>query len=84
VERRLFAFISRRWRGEPLESFETIVKLIGTTTTSKGLKVYCRLDRNDYPTKIKVSDEEMEQIRLFRKLFHGEWNYDIRPHKKLL
>jgi hypothetical protein len=84
VEHRLFAFISQRWRGEPLESFETIVRLISTTTTIKGLKVYCQLDRNDYPTKIKVSDEEMKQIRLFKKPFHGEWNYDIRPHKKLL
>jgi hypothetical protein len=81
-EHRLFAFISRRWRGEPLESFETIVKLIGTTTTSKGHNVYCRLGWNDYPTKVKVIDEEMEQIRLFKKSFHGEWNYDIKPHKK--
>ena len=82
VEHRLFAFISQHWKGEPLVSFETIVKLISTTTTSKGLKVYCQLDRNDYPTKVKVSDEEMKQIRLFGKSFHGEWNYDIKPHKK--
>jgi hypothetical protein len=82
VEHRLFAFISQHWRGEPLESFETIVKLISTTTTSKGLKVYCQLDENDYPTKIKISDEEMEQIRLFKNPFHGEWNYNIKPHKK--
>jgi hypothetical protein len=64
VEHRLFAFISRHWRGEPHESFETMVKLISTTTTEKGLKVYCQLDEHDYPTKSKVSDEEMEQIRL--------------------
>jgi hypothetical protein len=82
VEHRLFSFISRHWRGEGLESFETIVKLISTTTTEKGLKVYCQLDEHDYPTKIKVSDEEMEQIRLCKKSFHGEWNYDIKPHKK--
>jgi hypothetical protein len=31
-----------------------------------------------------ISDEEMEQIRLFRKAFHGEWNYDIKPHKNNL
>ena len=35
----LFAFISQQWKGEPLMSFETIVKLISTTTTSKGLNV---------------------------------------------
>jgi hypothetical protein len=68
--------------GEPLEIFETIVKLISTTTTEKGLKVYCQLDGHDYPAKIKESDEEMEQIRLCKKSFHVEWNYDIKPHKK--
>jgi hypothetical protein len=65
VEHRLFAFISINWRGKPLTSYETIVNLISSTTTSKGLKVYCQLDRNEYPTKIKVSDKEMKTIRLF-------------------
>ena len=30
------------------------------TTTAKGLKVACRLDRRKYPTGRKVSDEEMK------------------------
>jgi hypothetical protein len=38
-------------------SFETIVTLISTTTTGKGLKVYCKMDHHDYLTKIKVTDE---------------------------
>jgi hypothetical protein len=82
VEHRLFAFISQHWRGELLVSFETIVTLISTTTTGKGLKVYCKMDHHDYLTRIKVTDEEMQQIRLFRKSFHGEWNYDIKPHER--
>lgn len=81
VEHRLFAFISINWRGKPLTSYETIVNLISSTTTAKGLKVYCQLDQNEYPTKIKVSDKEMKAIRLFPHSFHGEWNYDIKPHK---
>jgi hypothetical protein len=72
VEHRLFAFISKNWRAKPLISFETIVKLISATTTSNGLKVYCQLDKNDYPTKIKVTDEEMKTIRLTPNSFHGE------------
>jgi hypothetical protein len=82
VEHRLFAFISRHWQGEPLINFETIINLICTTTTSKGLKVICQLDEMDYPTKIKVPDEIMESIRLFPDKFHGEWNYSIRPQRK--
>lgn len=80
IEHRLFSFITSNWRGQPLEDYETVVKLIANTTTAKGLKVSCRLDRRKYPTGIKVTDEEMALIRLNRNKFHGDWNYIIKPH----
>jgi hypothetical protein len=80
IEHRLFSFISSNWRGEPLRDYETIVKLIAQTTTAKGLKVTCRLDRRKYPTGRKVSDEEMTRVNLRRNNFHGDWNYVIEPH----
>jgi hypothetical protein len=79
VEHRLFSFITSNWRGEPLRDYETIVKLISRTTTAKGLKVTCRLDRRKYPTGRRVTDEEMKRINLERVKFHGNWNYIIRP-----
>jgi transposase len=79
IEHRLFSFISSNWRGQPLEDYETIVNLISSTTTAKGLKVVCRLDRRKYPTGRKVSDREMELIRIKRHSFHGDWNYTIKP-----
>lgn len=79
IEHRLFSFISSNWRGEPLRDYETIVQLIARTTTAKGLKVTCRLDRREYPTGRKVTDEEMRQVNLERCKFHGDWNYAIRP-----
>ena len=78
IEHRLFSFITSNWRGEPLRDYETIVNLIAKTTTAKGLKVTCRLDRRKYPTGRKVSDEEMENINVERNKFHGDWNYVIR------
>ena len=36
IEHRLFSFISRNWRGRPLESLAVIVNLIGATQTTKG------------------------------------------------
>jgi hypothetical protein len=80
IEHRLFSFISSNWRGEPLRDYQTIVNLIGRTTTAKGLKVICRLDRRKYPTGRKVSDEEMKRVNLKRNTFHGDWNYVIRPN----
>jgi hypothetical protein len=37
------------------------------------------LDRKKYPKKIKVTDEQMQTLRLTPDRFHGDWNYTIRP-----
>ena len=78
IEHRLFSFISSNWRGEPLRDYETVVKLIAKTTT-KGLRVTCRLDRRKYPTGRKGTKNDIKEINLQRNRFHGEWNYVIRP-----
>ena len=82
IEHRLFSFISSNWRGEPLRDYETIVNLIARTTTAKGLKVTCRLDRRKYPTGRKVSAAEMQRVNVKPNKFHGDWNYVIRPTAK--
>jgi hypothetical protein len=80
IEHRLFSFISRNWRGQPLLTHATVVKLIAGTRTSTGLKVRCILDRRRYPDKVRISDEQFATIRLAPDAFHGDWNYTIRPH----
>ena len=80
VEHRLFSFISSNWRGEPLHDYETVVRLIAKTTTAKGLTVTCRLDRRRYPLGHRVTDAEIATVNLQPRVFHGEWNYAIRPH----
>ncbi len=79
VEHRLFSFISSNWRGEPLRDYQTVVRLIASTTTAKGLTVSCRLDRRRYTPGRKVTEEEMASINITPARFHGEWNYVIRP-----
>src|SRR5271157_5601547 len=81
IEHRLFSFITKNWRARPLVSLEVIVNLIANTTTRSVLKVKAALDTNRYPTKIKVSDEQLERLRLQRHEFHGEWNYTVSPRK---
>jgi hypothetical protein len=80
IEHRLFSYISKNWRGKPLESYEIVVKLIGSTKTEKGLEVVCELDGNEYLTGIKVTDKELEEINIIRSEFHGDWNYMISPN----
>jgi hypothetical protein len=79
IEHRLFSFIASNWRGQPLRDYETVVHLIARTTTAKGLKVTCRLDRRRYPTGREVSNAEMALVNLERNTCHGEWNYVIKP-----
>jgi hypothetical protein len=79
VEHRLFSFISTNWRGEPLVDYETIVGLIAKTTTTTGLQVTCTLDRRKYAVGKKITDAEMNALRITKDQFHGEWNYTIGP-----
>jgi hypothetical protein len=55
IEHRLFSFISINWRGKPLTSYETVVNLIGSTKTRKGLSVKAKLDQRNYPKGQKVA-----------------------------
>jgi transposase len=82
IEHQLFCHITRNWRGRPLVSTAVIVKLIGSTTTKKGLKVKAKLDKHLYKTKIKVSDEDFKKINIEEMRFHGDWNYQIQPREK--
>jgi hypothetical protein len=79
IEHRLFSQISRNWRGRPLESLETIINLIGATTTATGLVVTAHLDPGDYPTGVKVGDREMEDLPITRNEWHPNWNYTLHP-----
>ena len=79
IEHRLFSFITQNWRGKPLVSIQTIVNLIASTTTSKGLTVKAAIDTNTYPTKIKISNSELASLRITPDPFHGEWNYVVSP-----
>ena len=83
IEHRLFAFISINWRAKPLTSLETIIELLSHTKTKEGLTVTAIVDMNIYPTGVKVSKEEMEQLNIIRDDFHGDWNYTIKPRKKI-
>ena len=81
IEHRMFSFITKNWRGKPLIDRATIVNLIGSTKTKEGLRIRCELDTNHYPKGIKVSDAQMEKVKLKKHEFHGDWNYTIYPGK---
>jgi hypothetical protein len=77
IEHKMFSFISMNWRGRSLVSYRTIVELIASTSTSKGLRIQAEHDTKGYRTKVKISDAELAAVALHRHDFHGDWNYTI-------
>lgn len=79
IEHRLFSEISKNWAGKPLDSYEAILKYIRTTKTSTGLRVRSHLVRKRYKKGIKISDDQMDEIRIKKDNSLPKWNYTIFP-----
>ncbi len=79
IEHRMFSMISMNWRGRALDSYETIVELIGSTRSTSGLTIRCELDEGTYKKGRKVTDAELDSVLIERWDFHGEWNYTVYP-----
>ena len=67
------------WRAKPLLTYQVIVSLIAATTTATGLRVRAALDPNAYPTAVKITAAEVEDVNLKPARFHGDWNYTVAP-----
>jgi hypothetical protein len=83
IAHRMFAYITQNWRGKPLVSHEVIVNLIGSTTTTTGLKIRAALDAGRYATGRKIPDAEFANLQIERDVFHGAWNYTIVPRESV-
>jgi hypothetical protein len=79
IEHRLFGPISINWAGEPLRSLERLLAFVRGTTTKTGLTVSAAVDANQYPTRVKVSDREMGELRVRHHDICPQWNYTISP-----
>lgn len=82
IEHRLFCHITRNWRGVPLETHQVVVNLVSSTRTNEGLEVHCWLDEGEYAKGRKITDAEMQTVKIKRNRFHGDWNYAIIPKVK--
>src|SRR5580704_5154816 len=82
IEHRMFSFISMNWKGEPLVSFETVVKMISATKTQKGLRVKAVLDKGRYQTGVKIGEEQMKELNIQPHKQNPEWNYSLLPRAR--
>ena len=83
IEHRMFNLTSGNWAGQPLKSFEMVLKYIRSTKTTTGFHCKARLDKKVYLTGIKISKEEVASIRLKKHVLFPHWNYSIRSRVSL-
>jgi hypothetical protein len=78
IEHRLFSEISKNWAGRPLDSYETVLNYLRTTTTTTGLQVHAHLVKRQYEKGITHSAAEMAALPVTRDGALPRWNYTIR------
>jgi len=81
IEHRLFSEISKHWAGQPLDSYDTLLRLIRATKTQTGLRVTSRLVSKLFETGKKISAEQMSQLSLVKHRILPEWNYTLYPRQ---
>jgi len=79
IEHRLFSEISKNWAARPLDSYETILKYLRTTTTTTGLRVRAHLVRKAYKKGVKITREQMDELDLTNDEALPKWNYTLQP-----
>jgi len=82
IEHRMFNLISANWAGHPLDSYDTLLNFIRTTTSTTGFRCQADLDTMIYETGITVSEEELAQVRIRPHRRFPNWNYTIYPRSK--
>lgn len=80
IEHRLFCHISHNWAGQPLISYETVLKFIRTTHTTTGLCCQAHWDRKHYKTGLKITAEQKQAVNLQKHHTLPQYNYTIRPY----
>jgi len=79
IEHRMFSLISANWAGEPLDSYETILNHIRTTTSTTGFHCQAQLDPIQYELNKKVSNKDFARLQIRPHKRFPQWNYTIYP-----
>jgi Rhodopirellula transposase DDE domain len=82
IEHRMFSLISGNWAGEPLVSYEAILKFIRTTRTENGFRCRACLDRKEYPARQRAAPEDKARVRIKPHRVLPRLNYTICPHRR--
>lgn len=80
IEHRLFSEVSKNWQGRPLDSYETVINYLRSTTTKTGLRVRAHLVRKGYNKGVKITDAQMNTLAISKDKRLPAWNYTLSPY----
>jgi len=80
IEHRLFSEVSKSWAGRPLDSYQTILNYLRSTTTTTGLRVIAHLVKKACKKGIKISNAQMRQLEISADKALPKWNFTLRPN----
>ena len=83
IEHRLFSEVSKNWAGQPLTSYETMLKYIRTTKTQHGLSVRATLLNRNYPTGQKPDGDQISRLNYRPHRTLPAWNYTVAPAREM-
>jgi pyruvate formate-lyase activating enzyme-like uncharacterized protein len=66
--------------GEPLDSYQKILRFIRSTRTQSGMSVNAHLDRRHYLTGTVPTPEQLQALRIKPHEILPKWNYTISPN----
>ena len=69
----------QNWAGRPLDTYETTLHAIGTTTTKTGLTVRAQLVDQRYEKNVKITDSQMRDLPIAHHDSLPKWNYTLSP-----
>jgi hypothetical protein len=75
--------IESNWAGQPLTTYETVLKFARTTHTDTGLHCRAYLDKAIYQTGLKITKTQKAQINLRPGPVLPRRNFTIRPHNRV-
>ncbi len=79
IEHRLFPHVTRACTGVIFDSYETVKKLMASSFTRSGLKVFSSIIDKVYETGKKVTINFKENMKIIFDEYLPQWNYVVRP-----
>lgn len=77
IEHRLFSQMHKQADGMIFHSYQQVKSIFQSTSTRTGLKVFVRINKTQYPNKLGIKKEDIDEERILYHQQLPQFNYTI-------